>query len=258
MSQGAVTSSIDIAQIVLYMFWVFFAGLVYYLHRENKREGYPLESDGRGGRVRIQGFPAIPEPKTFRLRNGQIRMAPGPNTFKEPLPAATPTSPVPGSPLVPDGNPLLDGVGPAAYAPRVDEPDLTLDDRPRIVPLRVATDYGVAAQDPDPRGMFVIGADDRIGGTVRDLWVDRSEAIFRYLEVEVDGDPDRRRVLLPMTMARVGDREVFVRSILSTQFADVPPTRSPDQITSLEEDRVMAYYGGGTLYALPSRQEPFL
>ncbi|MBU6437489.1 MAG: photosynthetic reaction center subunit H, partial [Betaproteobacteria bacterium] len=45
MQTGAITGYIDVAQLVLYAFWVFFAGLIYYLHRENKREGYPLESD---------------------------------------------------------------------------------------------------------------------------------------------------------------------------------------------------------------------
>ena len=32
-------------------------------------------------------------------------------------------------------------------------------------------------------------------GTVRDIWVDRSEVLIRYLEVEVKGG---KRVLLPM------------------------------------------------------------
>jgi len=52
---------LDGAQIVLYAFWLFFFGLVYYLRREDKREGYPLESE----RGPVQGFPAVPEPKVF-------------------------------------------------------------------------------------------------------------------------------------------------------------------------------------------------
>jgi photosynthetic reaction center H subunit len=52
---------IDFAQIVLYAFWIFFAGLIWYLRREDKREGYPLVSDRRN--VTVQGFPAIPAPK---------------------------------------------------------------------------------------------------------------------------------------------------------------------------------------------------
>ena len=38
----------------------------------------------------------------------------------------------------------------------------------------------------------------------------------------------------------------------------VPATRSPEQITLLEEEKITAYYGAGTLYATPERQEPIL
>jgi photosynthetic reaction center H subunit len=46
MGTGAITQYIDVAQLVLYLFWIFFAGLIYYLRRENQREGYPMETDG--------------------------------------------------------------------------------------------------------------------------------------------------------------------------------------------------------------------
>ena len=36
---------------------------------------------------------------------------------------ATPIGPWPGAPLEPDGDPMVDGVGPAAYAERLDIPD---------------------------------------------------------------------------------------------------------------------------------------
>ena len=72
MYSGAITSNIDVAQVTLYMFWVFFAGLVYYLHRENKREGYPLESEGVGGTTKVQGWPPVPAPKTYLLRDGRM------------------------------------------------------------------------------------------------------------------------------------------------------------------------------------------
>ncbi len=258
MSTGAISPTIDLAQIALYGFWIFFAGLLYYLHREDKREGYPLESDGRGGRVVIQGFPPVPEPKTFRLADGRVRFAPGPNSVPQPLRGGEATSRVPGSPIVPIGDPMLAGVGPGAYADRSDIADRTIDGDARIVPLRAAAGYDVASKDPDPRGMSVIGADGQVGGTVRDLWVDRSEAIFRYLEVEVSAKGGKRNVLLPMNFARVTDRAVHVRSILAGQFAQVPGTYKPDEITLLEEERVVAYYGAGTLYATPSRQEPLL
>jgi hypothetical protein len=43
---------------------------------------------------------------------------------------------------------------------------------------------------------------------------------------------------------------------LAHQFANVPQTQSPHQITMLEEEKITAYYGAGTLYATPERQEP--
>lgn len=58
-----ITQYIDFAQLALYAFWVFFAGLIYYLRREDKREGYPLES--RRKRVRVQGWPPMPSEKFF-------------------------------------------------------------------------------------------------------------------------------------------------------------------------------------------------
>jgi len=60
---AAITSYFDVAQITLYLFLGFFAGVVYYLHREDKREGYPLESERTG--VVVQGFPAIPHRRPF-------------------------------------------------------------------------------------------------------------------------------------------------------------------------------------------------
>ncbi len=40
----------DLASLAIWLFWGFFALLVYYLQTENMREGYPLETeDGRRG-----------------------------------------------------------------------------------------------------------------------------------------------------------------------------------------------------------------
>ena len=69
MQVGEITGYIDVAQVTLYAFWVFFAGLIIYLRSEDKREGYPLESE-RSGQVTVQGFPPVPRPKTFRLSHG--------------------------------------------------------------------------------------------------------------------------------------------------------------------------------------------
>jgi len=187
MNIGAVTGYFDVAQIALYAFWIFFAGLIIYLRKEDKREGYPLESERSSDRVRVQGFPAIPAPKTFRLAGGVTVQAPRPSGRDARPIAAKPLGGYLGAPLVPTGNPLLDAVGPASYAERADRPDTTLDGRPMIAPLRLTPGFSVADQDPDPRGLQVYGADREPGGTVYDVWVDRAEPQIRYLEVATPG-----------------------------------------------------------------------
>ena len=257
MQTGAITPYIDVAQLVLYAFWIFFAGLLYYLHRENKREGYPLESDRslRAPRVKVQGWPPIPKDKTYLLRDGRSVVTPRVELPEGPL-RARPIGPWPGAPLVPDGDPMTAGVGPGSYTQRPDIPDRTVDGLPRLVPLRAASVLSVASKDGDPRGLPVHGADGAKAGTVRDLWVDQAEMLFRYLEVEVDGAG--RLVLLPINFASIGDRRVRVRSLLASQFAGVPTLRDPGVVTMLEEERIVAYYGAGTLYATAQRQEPLL
>jgi photosynthetic reaction center H subunit len=259
MHTGAITDHIDVAQVVLYAFWLFFAGLIFYLRREDRREGYPLRSEP-SGKPETPGFVAIPDPKVFRLFHGGIETAPRPDRDTRKL-NAVPVDWYGGSPIKPVGDPMLAGVGPGAWVERADTPDLTVEGLTRIAPLRIANDFAIAKEDPDPRGMSVIGADGLVGGTVRDVWVDRSETIIRYLEVEVTGPGGAaKRVLLPMTFAQIDGRRnrVKVVSILSTQFANVPALSNPERITLREEDKVTAYYGGGILYAEPSRQEPLI
>jgi photosynthetic reaction center H subunit len=254
---GDIGGYLDVAQLILYIFWIFLAGLIYYLHRENKREGYPLDSDRTdrsGGRVKVLGFPAPPPPKTYLLVGGETVIAPDSKRDDRRPVAARPIAGFPGAPLEPTGNPMLDCVGPGSYAARSDKPELTFDGIPKIVPMRVETDFTVAQGSPDPRGRPVFGADGRQGGVVCDLWVDRAEAMLRYLEV----DTGAGRVLLPVTFSWITERAVKVSSILGDQFAQVPAHRNPDQVTLLEEDRICAYYGGGTLYATPQRRESLI
>jgi len=54
------------------------------------------------------------------------------------------------------------------------------------------------------------------------------------------------------------DGSINVQSIRSDQFAQVPGLSNPDQVTLQEEDRISAFYGGGHLYAVPSRSEPLI
>jgi photosynthetic reaction center H subunit len=117
----------------------------------------------------------------------------------------------------------------------------------------VAADHGVSTRDTDPRGLTVYGADGEAAGQVTDLWIDRCEMMFRYVEVQV---PAGHRVLLPIAFARIRKDEVQVQALLGAQFGNVPRTRRDDQVTLLEEEKISAYYGAGTLYATPARQEP--
>ncbi len=257
MQSGAITQYIDVAQLVLYAFWIFFAGLIYYLHQENKREGYPLESNVPG-KGRIVGFPGIPPAKTYLLADGSTVTVPRPAELAGTI-AGTPSSHFPGAPLHPVGAAMRAGVGPGAYAQRRDIVDVTIEGQARIVPLRAAPDFDLSPKDVDPRGLPVFGCDGGSGGVVRDVWVDRAEIVVRYLEVETStGAGGRSTVLLPVNFSRIGKRKVLVDSVLGSDFAGVPQTRDPDRITFLEEERVMAYYGAGTLYATPGRAEPLL
>jgi photosynthetic reaction center H subunit len=253
MGTGAITQYVDVAQLVLYAFWIFFFGLVYYLVRENHREGYPMQTES--GRGVITGWP-IPEPKTLKLAHGGEATVPNLTPSPQKL-MAEPAHAWAGAPLVPTGdNPMLDGVGPGAWADRADVPDLDFEGRVKIVPLRVATGFQVSGKDSDPRGLDVVGADGEVGGTVVDLWVDQAESLFRYLEVETAGGT--RRVLVPINFVRIKRDRVLVRAILGQHFAAVPGTRSADQVTQLEEEKIVAYFGAGLLYAEPSRVDPLI
>lgn len=261
---GDITGYIDGAQLALYVFFAFFAGLVFWLRREDRREGYPLESDPTGSR-RKPGVLLYPRTKTFRLRDGSTYSTPNFAGDQRPI-AARRAAPWPGAPLIPTGDPLVDGVGPAAWAERRDVPDTTWDGHNRITPVRGSGLYGVAARDPDPRGLPVVAADGRIVGTVSDIWIDHAEHLVRYLQVGEDGAPGA--LLIPMTLARfvrgrtgrgrIGTGSIRVKSITAAQFANVPRTKAPDAVTSLEEDRICAYFVGGQLYATPARAEPLL
>ncbi len=65
---------IDTPTVLIYLFWFFFFGLVVYLRREDKREGYPLESDRQN--VTVQGWPAMPAPKAPRAKHPALAGGP--------------------------------------------------------------------------------------------------------------------------------------------------------------------------------------
>jgi len=110
MPQGAFTAQMDVAQVVLYVFWIFFFALIIYLRREDKREGYPLLSENPYVKD-VYTLPPMPAPKTFLLADGTTVDAPRDNGDKR-EPRSIRTRRPYGSPFKPDGDPMLAGVGP--------------------------------------------------------------------------------------------------------------------------------------------------
>lgn len=257
MSNVILAGGLDVAELVFYAFVLFFIGLVFYLRREDRREGYPLEDAITGQVDSAYGPLTASTYKEFRLPFDR-GIASTPTKGREPVQiAARRTAPFGGAPYTPTGNPLVDGVGPAAWAERAPWPDLDMEGRLRIVPLSSDEHFTIASQDPDVRGWPVMGADKRQAGTVTDLWIDRSDRMLRYFEVALTGGGS---ILAPVgfTTVRKGARRIDVDSIASDQFAGVPQVGTAGEITRREEDQIMGYFGGGYLYGLPGRTEPFL
>jgi photosynthetic reaction center H subunit len=252
----------DLAALSLYAFFAFFLVLVLWLHREGKREGYPLISDRphKPLRTPIEGFPATPDAKTFVLPHGHgVVSAPGTHVAERDMSTLlTPYDAFPGASQVANADPMQNGLGAASYALRADTPDITWDEGdPKIVPLRAAPGWTVAEDDPEIRGRPVMGLDDKVAGTVVDLWVDKSDVLLRYVEVEVIGSG--KRVLIPLGLVHWwGDGPVKCDTATTAQIAAAPTTAHPERVTLREEDRISGYFGGGELYATPDRVEPLV
>ncbi|NCO86639.1 MAG: photosynthetic reaction center subunit H [Rhodobacterales bacterium] len=248
----------DLASAAIWGFWIFLAGLIYYLQTENMREGYPLVDD-EGKAAPNQGpFPVPGQDKTYVLPfdRGAVAVPSGQRGDRADL-ALAPTSRTPGSPYVPTGDPMIDGVGAASWAPRRDVPELDGHGHAKIVPMSMLPDFHVSA-GRDPRGKAVVGGDGEVVGRIVDMWVDKAEALVRYLTVDLNPEGSGQLRLIPINMARIKSDRVTVRSLFAHNWAGVPQTRAADQVTLLEEDKITAYYAGGTIYASAERLAPQL
>jgi photosynthetic reaction center H subunit len=268
MNAAYIVGTFDVAELAFLIFLGFFVALVFYLNRESRREGYPLEDEDTGQVHSVMLTDG--DKKVFQLPNGRGTYVPE-DVARDGIDLpAVPAFGSPGAPLVPTGNPMIDGLGPAAWANRAKYPDLTYDGRPRIVPIAQSHDLVVASGDPDPVGYAVIAADGQTAGKVTDIWVDQAEHIIRYLEVETNSG---KKVLAPMMVAVVrgnsmldailpiiDEKPKFVEidAITAAQFEDVPALETAGVITRYEEDRIQAYFGGGYLYATPERSEAWI
>ncbi len=243
----------DLASLSIWLFWIFFALLIYYLQTENMREGYPLENDDGDAAANQGPFP-VPADKTFLLPHGQgSKKVPSQQTPERadlPLRRSAVSE---GFPFEPTGDPMLDGVGPASWAPRQDVPEVDHHGHAKIRPMNNDT-FRISA-GTDPRGLPVVSADKVQVGTVTDLWVDEAEALVRYIAYERTAEAGGGTRLLPMTLARITGGRVMVKSLYAHNFAGVPATASGDTVTKLEEDKICGYYAGGHLYASQRRQD---
>ncbi|MDT8857896.1 photosynthetic reaction center subunit H [Paracoccaceae bacterium Fryx2] len=234
----------DLASLAIWGFWAFFALLIYYLQTENMREGYPLETED-GNPSPNQGLFPLPAQKTFLLPHGRgtVTQPNGEREAREVALARTAVSE--GFPHVPTGDPMVDGVGPASWAPRRDVPELDGHGHNKIIPMSQSPSFVVSA-GRDPRGLPVFANDLKFVGKISDIWFDGPEQLVRYLEVTLDSGAKR---LIPMTMAKVQKQRVVVESLSSDRFPGVPATKSATEVTLLEEDKICGWFAGGTMYS---------
>ncbi len=242
----------DLASLSIWLFWGFFALLVYYLQTENMREGYPLELED-GSPAPNQGPFPVPAPKTFLLPHGRGSVT-VPNGAREAREVALGRTAVSeGFPHAPLGDPMTDGVGPASWAPRRDIPELDGHGHNKIVPMSQAAAFAVSA-GRDPRGLPVQAGDLEVVGRISDMWVDAPEQLVRYLEITLNSGSKK---LVPMPMVKIQADRVRISSLSSDLFEGVPATKSQTEVTLLEEEKISAYYAGGTLYAADKRKRGF-
>ena len=121
--------------------------------------------------------------------------------------------------------------------------------------MRVEETFKVDPSSTDPRGLEVKGLEGKVAGMCVDLWVDRSEHLIRYLEIKT---PSGKSKLAPFNLCVISAKGVAVASLMSSQFEDIPELKNQNTLTLLEEDKIMAYFGAGTLMAYPRRRESFL
>jgi photosynthetic reaction center H subunit len=152
-----------------------------------------------------------------------------------------------GSPFMPTGDAMDDGVGAASWAPRRDVPELDGKGHPKLRPMSHCEGFIVSA-GTNPVGMKVGGRDKKLVGHISELWVDEPEQLIRYLEIELTAELGGGKRLVPMPLCKINPGYVAIRSLTSDRFAGIPTTKSDDKVTLLEEDKISGYVAGGNLY----------
>lgn len=249
---AGLTEQIDLAEVLVYLFFTFFTCLVIYLRGEDKREGYPLELIRPDRGRRAEGLPEMPAPKLYRKLDGGEAILP---QEYEPTPIhALPRWQFFGAPLVPVGDPMEAGIGPGAYVLRRDRPFMKVDGSPQLLPLRLLPDHEVVAPDVELRGGRVFSARGEIVGLVRDLWFDQGVHQVRFVEVALTCPEGEGYRLIPSFNMEIDrhDGTMRIDDVSAAQVASGPRIKSPDEITAREEDIVNSYYASGYIYSVPA------
>ena len=237
MQAGAIL--IDVAQVTLYVFWIFFAGLIFYLRREDKREGYPLESD-RTRRRCVHGFPRCRTRRPFCCAR---RLATLPNHRNDRRDvAAGADRRWPGAPLSRPATRCSTASVPAPGRDREDVPELTMDGHPVIVPLRLA--HGTFCRAARSRSARHDG--HRRRPRDRPAWCTDSGSIAPSRRSAISRSRStpsaRREARAAADAVRAHQSPAAASRSQRILGASSPTCRRPraDQVTKLEEDRIAA------------------
>ena len=259
METGAITGYIDVAQLVLYVFWIFFAGLIYYLAaRTSARAIRWRRTNGRERDVRASRRSRAQD--LHMLAHGGEATVPEHDARRDRCSGRAGIALWPARRWCPPATRCSTASGPGAYAERADVPDTDFEAHAKIVPLRVADRLRRRAARPRSARH-----DGRSAPTARSAapWSTcgstSSEAIVPLPRGRGRRAGGKRHVLLPMNFAR----DPAPRRRQGARDPRRPVRRRAGHARARPGDharggKIMAYYGAGTLYAEPSRQEPLL
>src|SRR5690349_22513801 len=97
------------------------------------------------------------------------------------------------------------------------------------------SNYRIADGEPDIRGWKVRSRDGRVIGKVRDLLINKAHRLAEYIEVEVDGEDDRRTILpIQTAILNEGDDEVRFLGNAAEVFDD--PSEPSQSTKDLQRD----------------------
>ena len=107
---GNIVGTVDVAEIAFLAFVLFFIALVFWLRREDRREGYPLEDELTGAVETVGGPLHTPRTKSFSLPFGRGTVTAPTQGRDPPRIAALRRENFGGAPYSPTGTPPTDGL----------------------------------------------------------------------------------------------------------------------------------------------------